>query len=245
MLKVFPTHLFCFENHAPDIEYREITGGESISGLIDVIQADGGGRVVCPFDQAFLDDPKVGRSWSAIAARREPMIVPLCDTFNQGMGDITLPAGGLPWWMEDDFTTSDAAMLAADANLRATTITVDIDGLPADPEPGMWFSIDHTNRRHRAYRITNVVGDAISFLPPLREATEAGTPLEFVDPKCMMRIEGVMPSSNTLGYRDPASVRWVEDFHPSYDPFSDDLTPNSLLVASVITYIDGEPVVMA
>jgi len=220
-MKVFPTRRFYFTGVSPDIERRTVSGGTSISGEEDLVETDGGGRVVVEFTEAYLDAPEAATAWRAISAQfgsgTRPIIVPLGDAKHQMMGDVTTPIGGLPWWEESDFTDSEPhATLTATAALRATTISVDVSDLAKPVRPGIWLSIDHATYRHRAYPVAEVLSDdgataLIKIGMPLREATASGTPAEFYDPKCTMRVDGGMGSPVTFGYAE-GSVRFVEYF---------------------------------
>jgi hypothetical protein len=225
-MKVFPTRLFYFQGIDPEIDRRVVSGGVAVSGDEDTIGTDGGGRVTVELSSADLDSPKVAAAWSAIDALSDggpvPFIVPLTDARRQMMGTVTTPIGGLPWWSEADFAdTAPHAFLTASAALRATTIAVDVTNLPAAIHAGIWLSIDHPVMRHRAYKIAEVKSDngsvaVLSIRPPLRRAAMGGAAVEFLDPKCVMRIDGGLKSASMFGYVEPGSVRFVEDFSGAY-----------------------------
>lgn len=216
---VFPTQRFCFERHDADIERRSISGGVAISGDEDVIQTDGGGRLFCEFENAFLDDPDVALDWRGISAAGDggatPMIVPFGDIRHQLVGNIFAPDG--PGDKESDYPpTSDNVTVSTAAPLRATTIDLKVSYLPGPVRKGMWLSIDHPIMRWRAYRIAAVLADdgrwvTVQVRPPLREAVAMDTPVEWANPRCVMRIDGEMRSPTTLGYAE-GSVRFVEHF---------------------------------
>ena len=224
-LKVFPTALLNFEVFEADIERREITGGEALSGETDITATDGGGRWFCEVGNPYLDEPEIALAWTALAdnlTAGTPIIVPLTDATAQMMGSVTLPQGGLPWWEEADYGTPDSGVaLANDIALRATTLTLTVTFLPQPVRVGMRFSIDHAVLRHRAYRVTELVSDdgaevVIKFLPPAREATTADTLVDFIDPKCVMHLDGQMRSPRTLGFADSPGARLIENFSGSY-----------------------------
>lgn len=218
-MKVFPTRLFYFQGHAAGLERRTVSGGTSLSGEEDVIATDGGGRVTVQFSEADLDEPEAAVAWRALDVLTEdgaePIIVPLGDARHQMMGDVTTPMGGLPWWEEADFAPLEPlSVLTAASDLRATTIAATVSDLPGPVRPGLWLSIDHPTWRHRAYRVREVLSDdgataTLTIRPPLREATPAGTAVEWVDPKCTCRVADGMPSPTTLGYAE-GSVSFVE-----------------------------------
>lgn len=220
-MKVFPTRQFYFQGIDPALDRRVVSGGVAISGDEDVIATDGGGRVTVQFTGADLDSPQVAAAWSAIDALSDggpvPFIVPMTDARRQMMGEITTPIGGLPWWEETDFApVVPLATLTAAAALRATTIAVNMSGLPRPVYPGIWISIDHATMRHRAYKVVTATDAALTIRPPLREATASGAAVEFLDPKCIMRAADGLKSPSVFGYVEPGSVLFVEDFSGAY-----------------------------
>lgn len=219
-MQVFPTRHFFFAGHSAEIEARTVSGGTSIAGDEDLIRADGGGRVVVEFSDPDLGPPAHAQAWRALSALFDggatSIIVPLGDARNNGMGDVRLPPGGLPWWDESDFAgVATGATVLGDVPLRATSMTVRASFLPGAIRPGQWFSIDHPVRRYRSYLIAEILVDAgenvtISFRPPLRETVTNGAAVDFLDPKCTMRLDGEMKSPTTLGYAESEGVRFVE-----------------------------------
>jgi hypothetical protein len=217
-MRVFPTRLFFFDGQEADLDRRTVSGGVALSGEEDVVATDGGGRVFLELSDPDLSEPDTATAWRAInaayGAGAAPIIVPLGDARHQHMGDVTTPPGGLPWWEETDYDGEPLSALAAPAALRATTISVSVADLPAPVRPGIWLSIDHATFRHRAYQVADVLDDdgetaVLRIEPPLREATLAGSGIEFVDPKCTMRVEGGMRSPSSLGFAS-SGVRFVE-----------------------------------
>lgn len=223
-MKVFPTRLFYFQGFDPGTEQRTLSGGTSLAGITDVVQTDGGGVVTVQLEDPDLGDADMARAWEAWAARGiKPFIFCLTDAKHQGFGEITTPIGGIPWWEEEDFAdTEPHATLTANAALRATTINVDVSKLSGPVNAGIWISIDHATWRHRAYRIEEVLSDngqiaSLLLEMPLREETLTGEPVEFYDPKCVMRREGDMRAPRTLGWAGAQGVRFVEDFSGGYE----------------------------
>lgn len=228
-MKVFPTCLFAPNEVQADLERRTISGGEAINGDEDVIATDGGGRVFVEFGDPYLDDVATAKAWRAIDAWLDggatPIIVPFCDTRHQPtVGSVsTTHSDGTPFSDETEYTQGDAhGELAASAGLRATTLHLENLVLPEVLLGGEWLSIDHTTMRWRAYRIAEITAydaDAgtatVKVRPPLREAVAAGAEVDFSNPRCVMRIEGGMPSPTTFGYASGAA-RFVEDFTGSY-----------------------------
>lgn len=220
---VFPTYSFAFSDMEADIERRVITGGVALSGNEDVVGADGGGRVVAGFGDPYLDEPDLALAWKACADTLQggvtPVIVPLGDLRHQFNRDIRVPMS-LPWWTEAEYATGDSGVsLSANAALRATTLNLALEFIPAPLRAGMWLSIDHTALRHRAYRIRAVISQTgtaaqITLSHPLREATLSGAAVEFHDPRCVMRLDGEMRSPSNMGYATGSAIRFVEHFPP-------------------------------
>lgn len=220
-MRVFPTYTFGFSDMEADIERRIITGGTALSGQEDVVGADGGGRVFAQYSDPYLDEPEMALAWKACASVLKggvvPVIVPLGDLRHQFGRDLRIPKS-LPWWTEAEYLTGDSGVsLSADAVLRATTLNLAIEFLPAPLRAGMWLSIDHVLMRHRAYMIDEVVSQSgtaaeIKISHPLREATLSGVAVEFHDPRCVMRLEGEMRSPSNMGFATGSAIRFVEHF---------------------------------
>lgn len=218
MPDIFPTSRFGFLQQEVDIERQTLDGGTALSGAKDTISADGGGRVFAEFgDGALVDRDKV-LGWRALLGLLEsgvtPMIVPFCDIRHQPYGtehlvtygdgsvhdDGTLIAGGGP-----------VASASFAAPLRATSLF--FSGLfPRPLIGGEWFTIEHPTKGERAYKVGKVDADAgsMTFRPPLREAIDAGTALDFANPRCLMVQDG--RAGAVLEYRrqTTAAIRFVE-----------------------------------
>ena len=220
-MRVFPTYAFAFSDIEADIERRVITGGTALSGQEDIVGADGGGRVFAQYGDPYLDEPEMALAWKACASVLKggvtPVIVPLGDLRHQFNREMRIPKS-LPWWTEAEYATGDSGVsLSADAALRATTLDLAIDFIPAPLRAGMWLSIDHATLRHRAYMIDEVVSQSgtaaqIKISHPLREATLTGAAVEFHDPRCVMRLDGEMRSPTNMGFATGSAVRFVEHF---------------------------------
>lgn len=219
-MRVFPTHLFCFENQEADLDQRILTGGAALSGNEDVVATDGGGRFFAEFSGAYLDDVAIAQAWRGIAATLQggvvPVIVPIGDGRHQFGREIRIPRT-VGFWTEAEYATGlSPVKLAADAALRATTLSLTLTYLPAPLRMGMWLSIDHTTMRHRAYQIAEVVSQTgtaatVTISHPLREATLANAAVEMDDPRCVCRVDGQMRSPTSMGFAS-GQVRFVEHF---------------------------------
>jgi hypothetical protein len=81
-------------------------------------------------------------------------------------------------------------------------------------EGGERFSITHPTRGRRLYTISRVDGDDITIRPPLREACDSGTELDFTHPSVVCRLAN---PDDFLGALDLnknliATAVWVEAF---------------------------------
>lgn len=216
MALVFPTSLFGFKSQAVDVEHATLRGGESLSGDEDITATDGGGRVFAEFGDGDLIDRDKVLAWRAIVGQLADgvteMVVPFCDIRHQPYGgehaatygDGTHHSDGTPF-----AGGGPAAEADADAALRATTMP--ITAIFAQPLiGGEWFAIEHPIKGWRAYRVLTVDGSQITFLPPLREAIAAGTPLDFANPRCLMRQDGKASVGMVHRRHSVAAIRLIE-----------------------------------
>lgn len=209
----------------PAIEERarlqgvSMSGGQSAGGTSQAIRLGGGGLWV--IEQAFvahgregmkaaraLDGLLDGGATEVIVSLTEDQYwpaglevteVPFSDEaeFSDGSGFATIPPGGI--------TTASAA-------LRATTLSV--TALSGDIEGGERFSIIHTTKGKRLYKVVSVGDGAITIRPPLREAVAAGVDLDFLTPGCVCRLanaDDFMGALNGDWVSDVTAV-WVEAF---------------------------------
>lgn len=216
MADTFPTGLFGFLQQEVDIERQTLSGGTSLSGGTDRISADGGGRVFAEFGGGELIDRDKVLAWRALLARLDegvtPVIVPFCDHRHQpygGEGTVTYGDGtthsdGTPF-----VGGGPVAETTADVPLRATTLS--FSGVFAQPIiGGEWFSINHAGKGWRAYKVRTVGGSSLTFRPPLREATPAGTFIDFANPRCLMVQDGRASSALSSRRQTTAAIRFVE-----------------------------------
>lgn len=218
MADTFPTGRFGFLQQEIDIERATLEGGEAIAGGTDRISTDGGGRVFAEFADGGLVDRDTVLAWRALLGILEegvtPMVVPFCDRRHQPYGgehrvtygDGTRHSDGTPL-----VGGGPVAETTADAALRATSLA--FTGLFAQPLiGGEWFSIEHPTKGWRAYKVRTVDADAgtLTFRPPLREAVEAGTPIDFANPRCLMVQDGRASSLLSSRRQTTAAIRFVE-----------------------------------
>lgn len=219
-LKVFSPCLFAPDGIEAELELRELSGGVSLAGGEDVIATDGGGRWAFNLEEPYLDEAHVALSWRALSGYLgggQPIIVRICDARHQptsGFVEVT-HSDGTPFSDDTGYLSGDAEVVAAaDAALRATSLSIDVITLPRALLGGERFSIAHPMHLDRLYAITEISddGQTIRFVPPLREAVAAGTVLNFDDPRCVMRRDGDMRSGTRFGFAESSGVRFVEHF---------------------------------
>lgn len=179
-----------------------INGGISTAGFPARSRTDGGGYWTCEMSGIWLRTPeqiRSARAWEAILdGGFTQVIVPTYEPqFAPRPPGLTLPppvthGGGAPF---DDGTGYVGGVIEAEtaeaAPLRATTLKVRMI-VGSALLGGETFGLIHPTRGARRYtvgRVLEVEGDVttIEFRPPLREATEAGFPINFNDPGCVMR----------------------------------------------------------
>lgn len=216
MPDTFPTARFGFLDQEIDIERQTLTGGTALSGDTDRISTDGGGRVFAEFANGGLVDRETVLAWRALLGLLEdgvtPMVVPFCDprhqpltgrhlvTYSDGTShsDGSLFAGGGP-----------SAAASAGAALRATSLTLEGE-FPRPLIGGEWFSVEHSVKGWRAYKVRSILGDVVSFTPPLRQAIVAGEPLDFAAPRCLMVQDGRASAALQSRRQTTAAIRFVE-----------------------------------
>jgi hypothetical protein len=200
------------------MERVTLEGGEAIAGGTDRVATDGGGRVFAQFSDGSLVDRETVLAWRALLGMLEegvvPMVVPFCDHLHQPYGGEQRVTYG------DGTTHSDGTPLAgggpvaettAAAPLRATSLA--FTGVFARPLiGGEWFSIEHPTKGWRAYKVRTVDADAgsLTFRPPLREAVDAGTVIDFANPRCLMVQDGRASSALAFRRQTAAAIRFVE-----------------------------------
>lgn len=224
---VFPTWRFPFRSKDFDVDQALISGGRALNGDEDTIAADGGGRWFADLGDADLysrDRVMLWRAFkSAIRYGAIPFVFPVCDIRHQpSNGPASVSHSDGSSFSDDSLYDSEdcTAELSAGAALRATQITLTmLLGKPLIG--GERFTIDHPTMRHRCYQIGLVLAQTattatVQFHPPLREAADAGAPVDFNSPRCVVKLDGAMPAPLSGPRWASGSVRFVEDFSGSY-----------------------------
>jgi len=230
----FPYSLMREDSVQFDLQSATIGGGVTMGGLMPIARLDGGGLWKATMRDIFLRTPDHIRAWRALSAicdgGFQPIIVPMCDkrffpapvVGGSRLVAISAPHDNdAPFDNDSEYAGSVVEINVVDAaDLRATSLTVDLVA-GSDLMGGEYFSIDHEDLRWRLYKIRTAVanGDgtwAITIRSPLRAAIDAGTPLEFDRPRCVMRLStpGAMDLVLEQRKRARPSVSFIEDFPP-------------------------------
>ena len=195
---IFPTHLFNPANIKISLQGATIVSQPSLSGVGQVLRTDGGGFWVCEMSGIVLRTPEHVRGWRAweteLAGGVERIVVPVADIRYAPLAyagkriakpvqvrttdvDPFFPASG-PYGPNRAIVATVGA-----AAFRATQLIVTIaKGAPV--QSGSTFSINHPTKGRRMYRVGRILsrnGMSATFNsePPLREAVNTGTAVDF------------------------------------------------------------------
>lgn len=220
----FPTGLFGFLEKEVDIERQTLEGGTAISGETDRVAVDGGGRVFANFGKGTALDRNVVLAWRSATGILEEgvtaVIVPFCDGRHQPGPPLPVAvphSDESPFYDETLYYGSGGLTGTATgaAALRAVQISFAGDLLACPLTGGHWFAIEHAGKGWRAYKILRVVSQTdttatVEFRPPLREAVAIGETLDFVNPRCLMVVDGRPGSAVSYGRAIDTAIRFVE-----------------------------------
>jgi hypothetical protein len=194
----FPTHLFNPMRVALRPLKSVVMGGESLSGVTDVIRTDGGGSWAVQMAGIELITPDLIRAWRAWEDTLEGgvtrVLVPVADVRQAPRpivgGKLSSPSQ-LASESEDPYfpeavgfaTPWIVAATVGAALLRATQLTINV-ARGTRLKGGEIFDIDHPTLGRRVYRVGRVLARAgqqatVQIRPPLREATPDATALNF------------------------------------------------------------------
>lgn len=216
-----------------------IEGGKSLSGVSTVVDMTGGGLVAVKYADIGLGnlDGSNLRYWSRLSAILtggvRSIIVPLLTDFmvqtytvGGGLSEAAVVSFSDGALFSDGSSFSQLiinAICAVDAPLNAGTIVINmIAGFSL--EGGEWFSIEHPTRLSRAYCITDVDGVVsqnanvgtftVGIRPPLREAVPAGSKINFVRPRCLMRVDAAAAITNDVDgwWWSTPEIAFIESF---------------------------------
>lgn len=214
---VFPTDTASGGLFDPETEHWRlvgvtINGGVSVGGSSSLSRTDGGGLWTCA--QAGIE----------IWTRAQLLAASALDMqLDGGASPIVVPCFAFPLrpvpegsdWGVSTSLTDPAALRATTLELIHTTGAPLIGGEP--------FSITHPTHGKRFYKVHSVdaadtsggaVTQTVRIRPPLREATTAGTALDFDTPGCVMRLANPDSWLTPLNaaHEQVASPVWVEHF---------------------------------
>lgn len=239
----FPRRLLREKRHSWNLLGVAATPGQTAKSVATLVRSDGGGFWSCSMSDISLSGGRglTGRDRQRVTTLLWRAVRQICDG---GINAIIVPRNDALFrpWPEGlsqtaglDIAHSDGSLFGDDtgydqpvidivagaASLRATSIDIGIN-YAGELIGGEAFSIIHPTMGWRMYEIATVDytdDDAatITFMPPLREAIAAGTPLEFDRPRCLMRLGAT--NSMDLNINpwtfNSASVDFVETFESS------------------------------
>lgn len=227
MARLIDPSLFGFTDQDIDVAGLATSGGASISGIDDPIRSDGGGYVIASFTGGSLLDREANLTWRAITTGFDggatSVIVMFCDRLHQPVNKRALVphSDGTPFDDGSEYESGGgSAEIVAIINgqaggLRATILQIGTV-LPKPLIGGEWFTIVHPAWGERAYNISSVTlnDDAtytIEYRPPLREAVDIGTPLDFENPRCRMVQSDKTSKAINMKRLGSASLSFKED----------------------------------
>lgn len=225
MLPIFPAHIFCPETVTAAVVPDVVSGGTSLAGEQDIIEADGGGRWMITMGGIALDDPATQRLWKAWAAKLSggafSVLVPLLS-----VATAPRPIAGNGLATPSDIHANDdhfptevrfaspyiVAALAAPVALRGTTMQIAVTQ-GAAVQPGMDLSIGI-----RAYTVQEVVSRSgltatVKVTPPAREAIASGAAVNFDWPVVVARAAAGqnLSAAISFGLYADTEIQFVED----------------------------------
>ncbi|WP_035675108.1 hypothetical protein [Bradyrhizobium liaoningense] len=239
MVVEFPRRLLRERGHSWNLVGVATTPGVAKS-VAPIVRSDGGGFWTCSMSDislsgaAGLSGKRRQREstllWRAVRQIANggvtPLVVPRNDTMFRPWPESLPHKVGIDVPHDDDALFSDGDgyyqsiidIVCGPAALRATSLYIAVN-YAGELMGGEAFSINHPNLGWRMYEISTVeMSDTdsgyITFNPPLREAVEAGTALEFDRPRCLMRLAKTssMDLSVTPWTFNSGSVDFVETF---------------------------------
>jgi hypothetical protein len=221
----FPTHLFNPARTLVRPAGSTLEGGESLAGESDTIRTDGGGYWVVSFLGIELVTPDLIRAWRAWEDELQQgvtkVLVPIADIRlapRPLVGkSLAVPSDLKPTTAELYFpeavgfsTPLMAAKITDAAALRATQVNIDVlHG--SRLKGGEMFTIDHDVMGHRIYRVGRVLSRdgqeaTVKITPPLREAIDADTNIDFDWPVVVGKLVPENDISPEIAYGRHATV---------------------------------------
>ncbi|MET3710420.1 hypothetical protein ABIC65_001100 [Sphingomonas trueperi] len=225
MLPIFPAHVFCPETVSAAVVPDVISGGTSLVGEQDIIEADGGGRWQISYGGIALDTPYQQRLWKAWAAKLSggsvPVLVPLLSV---ATGPRPIAGNGFAapsdLYVNDDYFPTEVrfasphiiATITAPVALRATTMQIAVSQ-GGQVQPGMDFGVGVHAQTVEEVLSRSGLSATVKVSPPSRMAISAGTAANFDWPCVVCRLA---PGQNlaaaiTNGLYGDVEIQFVED----------------------------------
>ncbi len=217
----FPHDTLKYRSFQFDLAGQVVAGGLSQSGVQQVVNASGGGIWTLRLEGFILRKPEQIKAWRKVQFGGQSGVVPI----NVSVCDLRhAPSltGGVPHSDLSPFSDLTLYVEGGDietvssAGVRATAITVEFTDY-APPTGGEIFSLSYGSEdRHSLHVVTSVetLGGnyLLRFVPPLRAAIPAGTPVNFKTPKLTMRMAGpdAMAMALSMGKFGSPSATFVE-----------------------------------
>lgn len=235
----FPKHLLRSTQYSPPrLIGAKITGGRSMSGIMQAARIDGGGLWTVRFASAPYDDLDDIRTLELLQAYlaegARPIRVPVygrADNTTQPWPTINgaiVTGYNVSGFSDDTYFSDGTGILqpaivvnvGASAALRATTLPLQKIAC-GSLRGGEIFSLRHATVDDRLYRVVAVTAQSdsaatVTVEPPLRDAVEGGELLEFDAPRCVMQLSDDDGMSLIFDppYRVECGVSFIESFLP-------------------------------
>lgn len=218
---IFPVTILTPASVKRSIRQNTTSGGVAISGDEDVVITDGGGRWEIEYTGIDLNDSRAARVWEAwldyLANGATACLVPLLSFATSPRASVKgakppsrLYVDDAEWPTEMRYALAEhSAEFAADAALRATTITLTTTKGP-EPKGGEIFQVGS----ERAYRLIRPSGGDFLISPPLRAAASLGDPVIFDFPMVQAKLDPGSDFSTPLlrSQFGSGSLQFVETF---------------------------------
>ncbi|GGZ21689.1 hypothetical protein [Asticcacaulis endophyticus] len=202
-----------------------VSGGQGANGVTRRGRTDGGGLWRCEMTVPLLNVPsiKVARAFlEDMDGGAAQILVPF---YPEAEAPYPLGVPGALVTHSDGSTFSDDTMYQSDAievelaqsvALRATTVFPTLTAI-ADLDGGEMFSAVHDTYGEHIYVVTRILDDGSwRIRPPWREASNAETPLNFDNPKCVMHLINADEAMEDI--RPPYLSSMTLVFEESLDP---------------------------
>ncbi|MDW9483193.1 hypothetical protein GOB57_31755 [Sinorhizobium meliloti] len=220
-----------------DVTGSSIDGGRNGVGEGQTIEMSGGGIVTATYEDCKIKDPEQYEYVNWLGARLNggfrfinvPIITDWFGPFPR--------VNGLPAPIVSGITHSDGSYfsdgsgysqatvygeITEAAALNAGIIKMRVVGLSRPLRWSDWFSIYHPTKGWRAYRYWDVISKTnetnpvytLAIAPPLREAVDVGTRVEFARPRFVAKFKSdfTLPSVVEAFFVTQQSIQFVEAF---------------------------------